>query len=51
MAENHVTSNLLMLLIILVGLVSLTTLKQEIFPEVEMDIVSIQVVLLQAYIL
>ena len=44
MAENHVTSNLLMLLIIFVGLFSMVTLKQEIFPEIEMDTVSIQVV-------
>jgi len=44
MAENHVTSNLLMLLIIFIGLFSMTSLKQEIFPEMEMDTISIQVI-------
>jgi len=44
MAENHVTSNLLMLLIIFIGLFSMVTLKQEIFPELEMDTISIQVI-------
>ena len=44
MADNHVTSNLMMLLIIFVGLFSMMTLKQEIFPEIELDTISIQVV-------
>jgi multidrug efflux pump subunit AcrB len=44
MAKNAVASNVLMLVLIVGGLVTLASgIKQEVFPEVEMDIVSIQV--------
>ena len=48
MAENHVTANLLMVLIILSGAVSLFSLKQEVFPEIPLDTVSVEVVYLGA---
>lgn len=44
MAKNAVASNVLMLVLIVGGLVTLASgIKQEVFPEVELDIVSIQV--------
>ncbi len=44
MAKNAVASNVLMLVLIVGGLVTLASgVKQEVFPEVELDIVSIQV--------
>ncbi|MEM7436605.1 MAG: efflux RND transporter permease subunit [Myxococcota bacterium] len=44
MAKNAVASNVLMLVLIIGGLVTLASgIKQEVFPEVEMDVVSIQV--------
>ena len=43
MAENHVTTNLVMVLIIFLGLISIVTLKQEVFPEIESDTLSISV--------
>ena len=43
MAENHVTTNLIMVLIIFLGLISIVTLKQEVFPEVDSDSISITV--------
>ncbi len=42
-ADNHVAANLLMLTIAIAGLVSALTIKQEVFPELEMDIITIQV--------
>ncbi|MCD4817863.1 MAG: efflux RND transporter permease subunit [Candidatus Cloacimonetes bacterium] len=44
MVDNHVTSNLIMLMIIFIGLFSMTTLKQEIFPEVEIEQVTIEII-------
>lgn len=44
MADNSVAANLLMLLIILGGTVSLFTLKMEVFPEIERNTVTVQVV-------
>ena len=44
MIDNHVTVNLVMLLIIFVGLVSSLKINQEVFPEIVVDVVSIQVV-------
>ncbi len=44
MVDNHVTANLLMLLAAFGGLLSLTSLKQEIFPEIPLDIITISVV-------
>ena len=44
MAKNAVAANVLMLILIVGGLVTLaSSIKQEVFPEVEMDIVSTQV--------
>jgi len=44
MAKNPVASNVLMLVLIVGGLLTLASgIKQEVFPEVEMDMVSIQV--------
>ncbi len=43
MAHNHVAANLLMLLFIIGGLVMSATLKQEVFPEVDLDMVRVQV--------
>ncbi|MBW2376620.1 MAG: efflux RND transporter permease subunit, partial [Deltaproteobacteria bacterium] len=44
MAKNPVASNVLMLILIVGGLVTLASgIKQEVFPEVELDIVSINV--------
>ncbi|MBW2273998.1 MAG: efflux RND transporter permease subunit [Deltaproteobacteria bacterium] len=43
-AENHVAANLLMLLIIMAGLMSSIGLRQELLPEIELDIVSVTVV-------
>ncbi len=44
MVDNHVTSNLLMLLIIFAGIFSIISVKQEIFPEVQMDVVTTEVI-------
>jgi len=44
MVGNHVAANLIMLLILLTGMMSLYGLKQEIFPEITLDKVSIEVV-------
>lgn len=42
-ANNHVAANLLMLIIAVAGVVSALTIKQEVFPELTMDIITIQV--------
>ena len=42
-AGNHVAANLLMVVIIVAGFFSAMSIKQEVFPEVEMDIISVQV--------
>ena len=43
MAHNHVAANLLMLALVLGGLIMGPSIKQEIFPEVSLDTVSISV--------
>ncbi|MFP4396912.1 MAG: efflux RND transporter permease subunit [Desulfonatronovibrio sp.] len=43
MAHNHVAANLLMLLFIVGGLVMGAGIKQEVFPEIEMDMVRVEV--------
>jgi multidrug efflux pump subunit AcrB len=43
MARNGVAANLLMLLILLAGLVSLTTMPQEVFPEFSLDAIQVSV--------
>jgi len=42
-ASNHVAANLLMCLIIAAGLLTITTIKMEIFPELSLDRISITV--------
>lgn len=44
MTENHVTVNLVMLFIIFAGAVTAFSLKEEIFPELELDMITISVV-------
>ncbi len=44
MIDNHVTVNLVMLLIIFSGVVASLKINQEIFPEIKVDLISIQVV-------
>lgn len=44
MAKNGVAANVLMLILIVGGLVTLASgIKQEVFPEVELDVVSVQI--------
>jgi len=42
-AGNHVAANLLMVVIVAAGLMSALNIKQEVFPEVVMDMVTVQV--------
>ena len=42
-AENHVASNLLMALLILGGLLTLPGIKREVFPELDLDVISVSV--------
>ncbi|MCB0279562.1 MAG: efflux RND transporter permease subunit, partial [Calditrichaeota bacterium] len=44
MAENHVAANLLMIMILLAGALAVSSTKIEIFPEVSMDQIQVQVV-------
>jgi len=44
MARNSVAANLLMVMILLAGAMGLTQVKQEVFPEFELDLVSVGVV-------
>ncbi|MCK5808747.1 efflux RND transporter permease subunit, partial [bacterium] len=44
MVDNHVTANLIMLLAIFGGLFALSAIKQEIFPEIPLDIVTVSVI-------
>ncbi len=44
MIKNHVAANLLMLTFVLGGLVMGSSLKQEVFPEVSLDMISVAVV-------
>ena len=43
MARNHVAANILMCFLIAGGLVAIRTIKVEVFPEVDLDIVSVSV--------
>ena len=42
-AQNHVAANLLMLLIIVGGIISLSTNIVEMFPQMSVDIITVQV--------
>lgn len=44
MSQNHVAANLFMFLIIFAGFMSLKSINQEIFPEMEMDMITIEMV-------
>jgi multidrug efflux pump subunit AcrB len=43
MAHNHVAANLLMMIFILGGLIMAFAIKQEVFPEIELDLVQVTV--------
>jgi multidrug efflux pump subunit AcrB len=43
MANNHVAANLLMLVFVVGGLLKMISIKQEVFPEVTLDIIQISV--------
>jgi multidrug efflux pump subunit AcrB len=43
MAKNHVAANLLMMIFIIGGLVMSFSIKQEVFPELELDLVNVSV--------
>ncbi len=43
MANNHVAANLLMMIFIIGGLVMSFSIKQEVFPEIDLDIVQVSV--------
>ncbi|NQU04821.1 MAG: efflux RND transporter permease subunit [Calditrichaeota bacterium] len=43
MAGNHVAANILMLILVVGGLVMSTKIKQEVFPEFELDMISVVV--------
>ncbi|MEZ4386204.1 MAG: efflux RND transporter permease subunit [Candidatus Krumholzibacteriia bacterium] len=45
-ADNHVAANLLMLVIMVSGLVSVLTIVQEVFPETDLDLITASVVFL-----
>ncbi len=42
-AENHVVANLLMALIIAAGMITIPTVTREVFPEVSLDIITVDV--------
>lgn len=44
MNENHVAANLLMIFIVVSGIISLFKVKQEVFPELPLDFIMIEVV-------
>jgi multidrug efflux pump subunit AcrB len=43
MAGNHVAANLLMMLLLVGGLVKAFSIKQEVFPEISLDMIQVQV--------
>jgi multidrug efflux pump subunit AcrB len=42
-ANNHVAANILMLTLVVGGLIVMSGIKQEVFPEFELDIVDVSV--------
>ncbi len=44
MANNHVAANLLMMVLVVGGLLKMVSIKQEIFPEIALDMIRISVV-------
>ncbi len=47
MTQNHVAANLLMLILLIGGFVSVLRMKQEVFPEFSLDIVNVSVLRVQ----
>ncbi|MCB0260138.1 MAG: efflux RND transporter permease subunit, partial [Calditrichaeota bacterium] len=43
-AENQVAANLLMIVIIAAGIISVASIKYEVFPEMSSDIITVSVV-------
>ncbi len=43
MAENHVAANLLMIFIVVAGVISVVNVKQEVFPELPLDFITVEV--------
>ncbi len=43
MAKNHVAANILMLTLVVGGLIVMSSIRQEVFPEYELDIVNVSV--------
>ncbi len=43
MANNHVAANLLMLVFVVGGLLKMVSIKQEVFPEIALDMIQISV--------
>ncbi|MEF9438593.1 MAG: hypothetical protein L0922_07640, partial [Candidatus Mariimomonas ferrooxydans] len=43
MAKNHVAANILMLTLVVGGLIVMSSIRQEVFPEYELDIVDVSV--------
>jgi multidrug efflux pump subunit AcrB len=44
MASNHVAANILMIILIVGGFVTMNSLKQEVFPEFDLDMINVTVV-------
>ena len=47
-ARNHVAANLLMILLVAVGIGSIPTIQQKIFPDIEVDVIQVTVAYLGA---
>ncbi len=43
MAKNHVIANLLMLMLLIGGIISTLTIKQEVFPDFDLDMINVSV--------
>ncbi|HSH70018.1 MAG TPA: efflux RND transporter permease subunit, partial [Deferrisomatales bacterium] len=41
--HNHVAANLAMVFVVVAGAVSLLTIRQEVFPEIELEMISVSV--------
>ena len=47
-AENHVAANLLMFVLLVAGTISALTIVQEVFPDTELDMITVSVIFLGA---
>ena len=43
MAGNHVAANLLMIILVVGGLIRISSIKQEVFPEISLDTIQVTV--------